>query len=135
MPAKAAPAKTGKSTVFDQLEALMRTYSPPFTPCPKPKVGSKRWYGLWSEKEAEIAGRKISAVHFASLIEQKDFVGFYYMPVYMIPELKKNIAPRLQTLQKGKSCFYVKEVDGELMSEIKAALDLAVKEYQKKGWL
>ena len=53
----------------------------------------------------------------------------------MIPELKKNIAPRLQKLQKGKSCFYVREVDDDLLSEIKAALDLAVKEYQKKEWL
>lgn len=100
-----------------------------------PKVGNKRWYGLWSEKEAVIAGRKFPAVHFASVIEQKDFVGFYYMPVYMIPELKKEIAPRFLKLQKGKSCFYVKEVDGELLSDIETALNVAVKEYKKKGWL
>ena len=135
MPATAAPAKIAKTSVYDQLEALIKTYAPPFNMCPKPKVGTKRWYGLCSEKDVEIAGRRFPSVHFASVIEQKDFVGFYYMPVYMSPQLKKEISPRLLKLLKGKSCFHVKEVDGELLSEIKSALDVAVKQYKKNGWV
>jgi hypothetical protein len=138
MPAKAAPAKStksAKSAIYDQLEALLKRYSPPFTICPPRKVGSKRAYGLWSEKQVEIAGRKLPAVYFSGVIEQKNYVGFYYMPVYMNPKLKDDLPPRLVKLLKGKSCFHIKSLDAELLAEAKTALDLACQSYKKNGWV
>jgi hypothetical protein len=135
LPAKVAVAKSDKTAAYDRLEALLKRYSPPFTICPTRKVGNKRTYGLWSEKQVEIAGRTFPAVYFASLIEQKDFVGFYYMPVYMNPEIKEELSPRLLKLLKGKSCFHVKSLNEGLFNEVKAALDLAAKLYKKNGWV
>jgi hypothetical protein len=57
------------------------------------------------------------------------------MPVYMKPEIAKRISPQLMKTLKGKSCFHIKSLDAAVLSDVKAALDLAVKLYQKNGWL
>jgi hypothetical protein len=135
MPAKAAPAKASKTDVYDKLEALLKRYAPPFTICPTGKVGSKRSYGLWSQKEVEIAGRKLPQVYFACLIEQKDYVGFYYTPAYIEPKLKKDLSPALLKTLKGKTCFHIKSADAALLDDVKGALDVALKQYKKNGWV
>jgi hypothetical protein len=135
MPAKAAVAKSAKAAVYDQLEALLKRYSPPLTPCPTGKVGTKRSYGLWSKKDVEIAGRKFPAVYFASLIEQKDFVGFYFTPVYMNPEIKEELSPSLLKLLKGKGCFHVKSLNDELLKDVESALQVAMRLFRKNGWV
>ena len=134
MSAKTAPAKE-KSDVYNEIEMLLKKYSPPFSLSPSPKVGSKRHYGLESKKEVEIAGRKFPEVCFAAVIEQKGYVGFYYMPIYMNPKLAKDISPRLMKLLKGKSCFHIKTLDADLLRDIKSALDLAAKHFKKSGWV
>ena len=137
MPAKAVPAKTAPlADVYDRLQALLKSYAPPFTVGPGGKVGSKRHYDLVSTKDVVVAGRKHSGLWFASLIEQKAYVGFYFMPVYMAPsEFRSKLSSRLRNLLKGKSCFQVKSLDSELLADIKAALDLAQKHYQREGWV
>jgi hypothetical protein len=35
---------------------------------------------------------------------------------------------------KGKSCFHIKELDTDLLKEIKKAVDSGYKMYRKKGW-
>ena len=135
MSVKAAVVKVPKAVVYDEIASLLKRYSPPFTVCPPPKVGKKRTYGLWSEKEVTIAKRKFPAVFFASVIEQKDYVGFYYMPVYMEPKRQKQIPPRLLKMLKGKCCFHVKKMDAELLGEMKAALDMGLECYRKSGWV
>jgi hypothetical protein len=63
---------------------------------------------LVSKKEVEIAGRKREEMWFAGIIIQKGYVGFYYMPVYAEPDLKKVFSPELLKCLKGKSCFRIK---------------------------
>ena len=135
MPAKAAVAKIAKSDIYDQLEALLKKYAPPFAVCPPGKVGKKRTYGLWSQKAAVIAGREYPALYFATVIEQKGYVGFYYMPVYMSPKMQAKVAPRLMKMLKGKCCFHLKTIDAELLGEVEAALDLGVECFKKNGWM
>ena len=137
MPAKAVAAKSSSpGEVFDQVESLLKRYSPPFAVGPGANVGTKRHYDLISRKEVVIAGKARTEVWFASVIEQKNYIGFYYMPVYMAPAaIRGKISPRLLKLLKGKSCFYLKSVDHEVLADIKAALDLGMKHYREQGWL
>jgi hypothetical protein len=76
-----------------------------------------------------------SAAFFASVIEQKDYVGFYCMPIYMNPKLKSKAVPRLLKMLKGKCCFHLKIVDSELLGDVKALLDLGLEHFTKSGWL
>ena len=83
---------------------------------------TERWYDLYSVKDVEIQGRKRKEVWFAGIIIQKAYVGFYYMPVYAEPERKATFKPELLKLLKGKSCFHIRKLDNELLSQIEQAL-------------
>jgi hypothetical protein len=58
--------------IFGQLRDKIGKFSPPF----QIRINDERRYELWSEKELVIDGRKRKEVFFASLIIQKDYVGF-----------------------------------------------------------
>jgi len=129
MPAKAAAAKSGSlSHVYDHIEKLLKRYSPPFAVGPGGKVGSKRHYDLISRKGSGGDGKP--ELWFASVIEQKDYIGFYFMAPAPV---RDRIAPCLLKLLKGKSCFHIKAVDAELLAEMKAALDLGLAHYKREG--
>lgn len=120
-----------RQEIFARLKELLVKYSPPFTP----KTDNERWYDLYLNKDVEILGRKRKELWFAGIIIQKDYVGFYYMPVYAEPEMKALFQPELLRLLKGKSCFHVKKLDEELTSQIRQALVDGFEFYKKRGWV
>ena len=117
--------------IFAQLKTLLQAYQPPFTP----KHDEPGTYDLWSFKDVEIAGRKRKEIYFAGLIIQKGYVGFYFMPVYGDPEIKRVFQPELLKLLKGKSCFHIKKLDETLLAQIKKALEIGFRSYQEQGWV
>jgi hypothetical protein len=127
MPVKPSDLKA----TFKTLRALLAHYQPPLVA----KGNNARQYELWSKKDIEIAGRPRSEVFFASVVVQKSYVGFYYMPVYTNPEMKKIIAPELLALLKGKSCFHVKALDPKLVAHIRRSLQAGYRQYKKNGWV
>lgn len=72
---------------------------------------------------------------FASLVVQSNYVGFYFMPVYTHPEMKKLIKPELMKLLKGKSCFHLKKTNNELLQQIKDTLKSGFEMYKKNEWV
>lgn len=117
--------------MFDALKPLLQTYQPPFVA----RVDSDARFELWSEKPIVIDGRKKKDVFFASLIVQKSYVGFYFMPVYAETELKSVFEPELLARLKGKSCFHIKKLDERLLHQIEAALKAGFQLYQDRGWV
>ena len=133
---KVSKEKQSLDEIFDMILPLLKKYEPPMTqvaPGPPMKVGKKRAYGLWTGKAVEFMGRKFPSIYFAGMIIQKDFLGFYYFPVYGKPELKKGMKPELLKLLKGKSCFHIKGIDAELKKQIKDELENGFKTYKKLG--
>ena len=55
---------------------------------------------------------------FASVQIKKSYVSFYLMPVYMYPDLLKNISPELKKHMQGKSCFNFKKIEKSLFDEL-----------------
>ncbi len=94
-----------------------------------------RYFDLWSLKPVVIDGRKRKEIFFAGLIIQKDYVGFYFMPIYAETELKTVFKPELLRLLKGKSCFHIKKLDDELLRQIEAALKVGYEMYQQRDWV
>jgi hypothetical protein len=90
---------------------------------------------LISKKPVEIYGRKRGDLWFASALVQKGYVGFYYMPVYGDPVVKKMIKPELLKCLKGKACFHIKKFDSEIFSQIKHALKVGYDCWHKRGWI
>jgi len=117
--------------IFAALKKELTAYQPPL----QPKNDTERYYDLWSFKDLVIEGRKRKEVFFAGNIIQKDYVGFYFMPVYAEPEVKMLFKPELLRLLKGKSCFHIKVLDEELLGHIRQALADGFALYQKRGWV
>jgi len=90
---------------------------------------------LVSQKPVVIDGRKKDEVWFAGILVQKGYVGFYYMPVYASPEMKKVFKPELLKCLKGKSCFHIKKQDPVIMGQIKESLKIGYAMYREKGWI
>ena len=65
---------------------------------------------------------------FGSAQIKKNYVSFYLMPVYMYPDLLKDISSDLKRHMQGKSCFNFKKVEPELFEELE---DLAKKSYER----
>jgi hypothetical protein len=92
-------------------------------------------YCLLSEKQIEAAGRKFDEIYFASIMIQRGYVGFYFMPVYAIEGVKHNLKPELIKFLKGKSCFNIKKNDPVILIQVKEALELGYLCYEKSGWV
>jgi hypothetical protein len=118
-------------SIFKTLRGLLQAYQPPLVA----KMNDARRFDLWSRKDILIEGRNRSEVFFASVIIQKSYVGFYYMPVYTSPEMKRLFAPELLSLLKGKSCFHIKTLDARLLAQVKRAMEAGFKLYKKNGWV
>jgi hypothetical protein len=67
--------------------------------------------GPYSEKWKRV-------LFFASAEVKKNYVSFYLMPVYMFPELLKDISPELKKHMQGKSCFNFRKVEPVLFHEL-----------------
>ncbi|TGL49037.1 DUF1801 domain-containing protein [Leptospira wolffii] len=127
-----SPGQPELVPIFEEIKRLLLPYA----------KGSIRIRGeaggqinLVSEKEILVNGKKKPEVYFASALVQKGYVGFYFMPVYAEPEMKRIFQPELLGCLKGKSCFHIKKKDPILFSQIRSALELGYQEFKKKDWV
>jgi len=119
------------NNIFNALKTELTVFSPPFVI----RNETARRFELWSGKDLVIEGRRRKEVYFAGLIIQKGYVGFYFMPVYIEAEMKQVFPPELLRLLKGKSCFHVKNLNGNTLTGIRAALKTGFDLYQQRGWV
>ena len=117
--------------LFGEVKPLLEPYEKYYTV----NVDEPGRYELWSEKDVALEGHKPHKAFFASLIVQKSYVGFYFMPVYTDPEVKAFFGEELLKLLKGKSCFYVKRLTPTLRVQIEDALKRGHQLYRAKGWV
>lgn len=93
-------------------------------------------YHLYGKKEVSILeGRKPQQTYVAGIIMQKNFVGFYFMPIYSHRDQFDIQHPALKKALKGKSCFNIKEVDADILKELDRLLVQGKELYLKLGWI
>jgi len=124
--------KTDLVEIFQTIRAEMQPYA---TEGFDARVNTDTVYDLWSEKTVEVEGRKKNGVYFAGVTIRKNYVGFYYMPVYAEADIKTVFHPTLLKLLKGKACFHIKQLDGELVQQIANALTIGFKLYKQNEWV
>jgi hypothetical protein len=104
------PAKDEFPAVFEELKNILKPHAKKLTV----KADTTDTYyldGPYSEKWKK-------ELFFASVQIKKNYVSFYLMPVYMYPELLKDISPGLKKHMQGKSCFNFKKVEPDLFKEL-----------------
>ena len=96
--------------VFEQLKSILRPFEPKLTvTADTPNIYSLD--GPYSEKWKK-------QLFFGSAQIKKNYVSFYLMPVYMFPDLSKDISPELRKHMQGKSCFNFKKFEPDLFEEL-----------------
>ena len=78
--------------------------------------------------------RSYPTMFFASSTVRKASVVFYYMPIYVQPELKALLGPNLLKCLKGLTCFHFKKLTPEIIEQVRTALEIGHKNYIEKGW-
>src|SRR6185503_16395747 len=110
--------------VFEELKQILKPYAPKLTvTADTPNAYSLD--GPYSEKWKK-------PLFFGSVQIKKNYVSFYLMPVYMYPELLKNISPALKKHMQGKSCFNFKKIDPELFEELASLTRDGFEDFQKE---
>jgi hypothetical protein len=111
--------------VFEQLKGILRAYHRTFTV----KTDAADTYyldGPYSEKWKK-------ELFFGSAQIKKNYVSFYLMPVYMYPELLKDVSPQLKKRMQGKSCFNFKTVEPELFDELRELTRRSADKFKKEN--
>ena len=88
-------------------------------------------FHLYGKEEAEIYSRK-QKVFLAGIVKQKNYVGFYFMPIYSDPD-EFRLGEEIKKTLHGKTCFYIK--DNSLFKQVEELLVQGKKLYKKKGWI
>ncbi len=96
--------------VFEKLKTILKPYAERLT-LTTDTVDTYYIDGPYSEKWKK-------QIFFASAQIKKNYVSFYLMPVYMYPDLLKDISPELKKHMQGKSCFNFKKVEPALFEEL-----------------
>ncbi len=120
------PAQTEFPLVFETLKSILKPYAKKMTV----KVDTAEHYfldGPYSEKWKR-------ELFFASTQVKKSYVSFYLMPVYMHPDLLKNISPELKKHMQGKSCFNFKKVEKTLFDELSQLTKQGFERFMKEEY-
>jgi hypothetical protein len=120
------PPQADFPLVFEKLKSILKPYEKSLAV----KADSINTYyldGPYSEKWKK-------ELFFGSAQIKKNYVSFYLMPVYMYPDLLKDISPELKKHMQGKSCFNFKKVEPELFQELSDLAKKSYERFQKKNY-
>lgn len=120
------PTQTEFPAVFQKLRAILKPYS---STLHVKADTSKAFYldGPYSEKWKK-------ELFFGAAQIKKNYVSFYLMPVYMCPDLLKNVSPRLKKRMQGKSCFNFKKVETDLFDELSQLTKRGFERFMKEEY-
>ncbi len=104
------PDQTEFPLVFESLKSILKPYAKAMTI----KQDTENAFYL----DAPYSEKWKKDLYFGSVHIKKNYVSFYFMPVYMHPDLLKNISPELKKQMQGKSCFNFKKIEKPLFEEL-----------------
>jgi hypothetical protein len=126
-----APLPSTFSAVVQELRALLAPYAPPLVVTADGPGG----YSL----DAPSLAPNGKPLFFGGVQARKGYVSFYFMPVYMYPELLDGLSPALRARMQGKSCFNFKMADrvlaGARRAELAALVERGFRRLEREGLL
>ena len=120
------PAQTEFPIVFRKLKSILKPYASRLS---LKADTDKGFYldGPYSEKWKKD-------LFFGAAQIKKNYVSFHLMPVYMCPDLLKDISPELRKHMQGKSCFNFKKVDAPLFDELSQLTKRGFERFMKEEY-
>jgi hypothetical protein len=74
-----------------------------------------------------------SGLFFGAVKNERRYVSFHLMPVYVHPDLSQGISPELRKRMQGKSCFNFTRQDDALFAELETLTAAGFARFQDDG--
>jgi hypothetical protein len=103
-------SETEFPSVFKKLKSILEPYSSKLIL----KLDTSEGFSL----NGAYSKKWKKELFFGAVQIKKNYVSFYLMPVYMYPNLLRNISPELKKHMQGKSCFNFKKIEISLFDEL-----------------
>jgi hypothetical protein len=103
-------SETEFPSVFKKLKSILEPYSSKLIL----KLDTSEGFSL----NGAYSKKWKKELFFGAVQIKKNYVSFYLMPVYMYPDLLRNISPELKKHMQGKSCFNFKKIEISLFDEL-----------------
>ena len=123
MPTKTANTEFG--AVFSELRDILSEYAPKLTVV----RDEPNWYYL----DTHTIGPNKKPIMFAAIRIGKNYVSYYFMPVY--GGITDGLTPALKKHKQGKACFNFKAVDKALFKDVKTLTKRGYQAWKKLQWV
>lgn len=124
--------KADFGTVFGALKPVLADYAKRMTV----KADTPTEYTLLTKSPSPFPQHKGKPLYFGSVRLGKAYVSFHLMPLYMCPELNKEISPALKKRMQGKTCFNFKtEPDPKVVADLKQLTAASFQQWDERKWL
>jgi hypothetical protein len=120
------PSQTEFPIVFETLKSILKPYAKKLT-VKSDTADAYSLDGPYSEKWKK-------ELFFGAAQVKKNYVSFYLMPVYMCPDLLKNIPSELKKHMQGKSCFNFKKIEKSLFEELSQLTEQGFERFMKEEY-
>ena len=119
------PPRSEFVPVFKALKSLLKPYAPRL----KTVRDEPDWYYL----DTHTLGANKKPIMFAAARIGKNYVSYYFMPVYA--GMNADMSPALKKRMQGKACFNFTTVDKALFGELAELTRKGYDQWRARGWV
>ncbi len=115
----------------DEMAAKLRGMLSAHTPTLRIKSADEANFVVEGTIPTMQGKQKVDGIYFASVVPKAKDVRLYFFPIYTHVDAFTDIPADLRKYLKGKSCFHIKNLEGELEEAVQAMIDRGVAVYQE----
>ncbi len=119
-----------RQKIYAELKQLLEGYAKDFEVHDDPNH-----FALWTTKPFTLGKITKDKMYFVGIKPLKNFVGFYFFPLYGSEKLRAKVPASLTKIYKGYTCFNVKELTPEIKEGLTELMEIGMKAFRKNGWL
>lgn len=123
MPARSSNAQF--AAVFNELRAILADYAP--------RLNVVHDTAGYYYVDTHTIGANKKPIHFGAVRIGKNYVSYYFMPVY--GGISHGLSPALKKHMQGKACFNFKEVDDALFDDLRTLTRRGYRAWKKLEWV
>jgi hypothetical protein len=122
-----------KKIIFNKLKENMERVTPPLI---ARKGTDPNSFELIGNTPVPYGSTKkiVPGMYFASIVNRKDSVVFYFFPCYSNPKLLETV-PALTKCLKGKTCFHFTKEEQVNEKELNVLLKTGISAWKKEGYI
>ena len=122
-----------RKDMFEQVKRIIEKHCPPLVV----KTDKTGVFEVMGNIAVPYGSKKtiVPGMYFASVVERKDKVSFYFFPIYFHTDEFKKLAPTVMKCLKGKTCFHFTKPGHVVEKELADMVKKGVFAWKKEGYL